>query len=134
MTMTALLVEDNALNRLLFSEVLTHAGFGVITDPTGADAIAMARRHHPRVALIDLGLPAVSGLDLIRRLRATPMTRSIPVIAVSAFARTEDGLAALNAGADLFFCKPVDTTRLAAALLSLTEESSDTGLEAGSAA
>ncbi|MEM9783180.1 MAG: response regulator [Pseudomonadota bacterium] len=131
MPMTALLVEDNALNRLLFSEVLSLAGFEVIADHSGSEALRLSIEHRPALAVVDLGLPACPGLEVIRRLRSGITTRRMPIIAVSAFARTEDGLAALNAGADMFFCKPVDTRRLANALTLLTEPA---GEIAGSAA
>ncbi|MEL6197255.1 MAG: response regulator [Pseudomonadota bacterium] len=136
---TALLVEDNDLNHLLFSEVLRHAGFDVISDRTGAGALRLAgagagkprqtisdsdvaiiERRRPDIAVIDLALPTCSGLEVIRALRADLATATIPIIAVSAFARTADGLSALNAGADVFFCKPVDMTRLSNALDQLT--------------
>ncbi|MEM6973125.1 MAG: response regulator [Pseudomonadota bacterium] len=132
MSMTALLVEDNALNRLLFSEVLNLAGFEVVADHTGSEALRLSVDHRPTVALVDLGLPGCPGLEVIRRLRAGITTRRMPIIAVSAFARTEDGLAALNAGADMFFCKPVDTHRLVHALSRLTEPAGES--VAGSAA
>ncbi|MEM6488493.1 MAG: response regulator [Pseudomonadota bacterium] len=118
----ALLVEDNDLNRLLFSEILIHAGFAVVPDATGESAFELARANALAIAVIDLALPSQPGLQLIRTLRQTPSTRGIPIIAVSAHARTEDGLAALEAGADLFFCKPVDTHRLAAALTALCDK------------
>lgn len=112
MTKTALLVEDNALNRALFTEVLAHAGFVIVADATGAGAQALARRYRPAVALVDVGLPDNSGLDVVRRLRADPATAAISVIVVSAFARTEDWMAAYDAGADLYLTKPVDMHRL----------------------
>ncbi|MEL7347307.1 MAG: response regulator [Pseudomonadota bacterium] len=138
MTKTALLVEDNDLNHLLFQEVLTHLGFKVVSDRTGRTSKALCQADGrpgsasrasgktqdkiPDLAVVDLALPDISGLEVIRSLRAAPRTRDMPIIAVSAFARTQDGLAALNAGADLFFCKPVDVSRLCAALDKLTDE------------
>ncbi|MEL7138985.1 MAG: response regulator [Pseudomonadota bacterium] len=129
MKKTALVVEDNALNCALFLEILRHAGFATICDTTGGEAQRLAESVRPAVALVDLQLPEASGLDVIRDLRAKPVTSGIPVIAVSAFARSADGLAALKAGADLFFCKPVDPRRLTAAVEKLVAEA-DAGMEA----
>ncbi|MEM6678597.1 MAG: response regulator [Pseudomonadota bacterium] len=120
MSPRALVVEDNPLNCALFLEVLRHDGFAPFCDYTGASAQHLAESLNPAVALVDLQLPEVAGLDVIRGLRASRATREIPIVAVSAFARTEDGLGALAAGADLFFCKPVDPRRLSKAILRLT--------------
>ncbi|MEM6944871.1 MAG: response regulator [Pseudomonadota bacterium] len=121
MQKNALVVEDNALNCALFLEILRHAGFAAVCDTTGGGAQNLAEAIRPQIALIDLQLPEGSGLDIIRALRAGPDTAEIPLIAISAFANPEDGLAALNAGADLFFCKPVDPRRLSAAIEKLTQ-------------
>ncbi|MGF1554148.1 MAG: response regulator [Paracoccaceae bacterium] len=120
MTATALLVEDNALNRLLFAEVLAHEGFDTVVDETGEGAVTLARRHRPAVALVDLGLPGRPGLDVVRSLCALAQDGGLPIIAVSAFAREEDERAAYAAGADLYLSKPVDLHRLQAALASMT--------------
>jgi two-component system cell cycle response regulator DivK len=114
MVSTALLVEDNALNRLLFAEVLGHAGFSIVADETGERAVALAERWRPAFALVDLGLPRRSGLDVVRALRAHPPTASMPSIVVSAFARPEDEASAYAAGADAYLSKPVDLRRLRA--------------------
>ncbi|MEM7499597.1 MAG: response regulator [Pseudomonadota bacterium] len=116
MPKTALIVEDNALNCALFLEILRHAGYATVCDTTGGEALRLATALRPAIALIDIQLPEASGLDIIRSLRAKPATADIPLIAVSAFARSADGLTTLKAGADLFFCKPVDPRRLTAAV------------------
>ncbi|MEL6210496.1 MAG: response regulator [Pseudomonadota bacterium] len=125
MSKTALVVEDNALNCALFLEILRHAGFATICDTTGAEAQRLAESVRPAIALVDLQLPEASGLDVIRDLRARAQTANIPIIAVSAFARSADGLSALKAGADLYFCKPVDPRRLTAAVEKLVGSAED---------
>ncbi|MEO0821778.1 MAG: response regulator [Pseudomonadota bacterium] len=119
---TALLVEDNALNCKVFLEVLRASGFEVIAEADGMRALSVAEERRPDLALIDLQIPGLAGIELIRRLRASRSAEDLPLIAVSAHALTEDGLCAYQAGADLFLRKPVDVDRLRDAASRLAEK------------
>jgi CheY-like chemotaxis protein len=68
----------------------------------------MARSEAPSLILMDLDLPVLNGWEATRRLKASPQTQHIPVIAVSAYAMASDRERALAAGCDDFFSKPVD--------------------------
>jgi two-component system cell cycle response regulator DivK len=122
MSRTAVIVEDNHLNRRLFAEVLKGAGFAVEAVADGRELLDIVRAERPKVVLMDLQLPYISGFELIRRLRADPETAAVPLIAISGFVRSEDEQSARLAGADLFLAKPVDTVLLRDAACRLADE------------
>jgi two-component system, cell cycle response regulator DivK len=76
-----LVVEDNAENLDMLLRRLVRRGYDVVSADDGANAIAAARREHPDVILMDLGLPDINGLEATRRLKSDALTRAIPVIA-----------------------------------------------------
>ncbi len=107
-----LLVEDNELNRDMLSRRLERKGFRISMALDGAEGILKAQQLRPDLILMDLSLPVVDGWEAIRKLKADPMTASIPIIALTAHARSEDEQTAKEAGADDFDTKPVDLQRL----------------------
>ena len=107
-----LLVEDNELNRDMLSRRLERKGFRISMALDGAEGILKAQQLRPDLILMDLSLPMVDGWEAIRKLKADPMTASIPIIALTAHARSEDEQTAKEAGADDFDTKPVDLQRL----------------------
>ena len=107
-----LLVEDNAMNRDLLTRRLTKRGFTVTAAVDGAEGLERAHRDAPEVILMDLSLPAVDGWEVARRLKSDPVTRAIPIIALTAHAMAGDRERALVAGCDDFDTKPVDLERL----------------------
>ena len=119
---TAVIVEDNHLNRRLFAEVLKEAGFAVYAVADGRELLDIVRTKEPDVVLMDLQLPYISGFELIRQLRANPATAAVPLVAVSGFVRPEDEQSARLAGADLFLAKPVDTILLRDAVCRIADE------------
>jgi two-component system, cell cycle response regulator DivK len=78
-----LVVDDDADTRYIFSTYLKSRGYDVFEAPDGRDVLKIARRLQPSVVLLDIGLPYVSGHDVLRQLRSDPDTREIPVIAVT---------------------------------------------------
>jgi two-component system KDP operon response regulator KdpE len=86
-------------------------GYDVDLAPTGESALDLAARHHPDVVVLDLGLPGVSGLDVIRGLRG--WTR-VPIVVLSARDAERDKVAALDAGADDYVTKPFGMDELLA--------------------
>ena len=110
--MKILYVEDNDDNVYMLKNRLTRAGFTVLVASDGARGIAMAASEQPDLILMDLTLPDIDGEEATRRLKADPLTRRIPVIALTAHAMTGDREKALAAGCDDFDTKPVDMPRL----------------------
>jgi CheY-like chemotaxis protein len=107
-----LYVEDNETNVYMLQRRLTRAGFTVVIAMDGEQGIAMARAERPDLILMDLSLPGVDGWEATRRLKASPDTQGIPVVALSAHAMTGDREKALAAGCDDYDTKPVELQRL----------------------
>ena len=115
-----LVVDDHALNLKLLQHVLEYDGHEVIA----ADSVAAAERAlaagKPALIVLDLQLPDGDGLDLARRLKATPETESCAIVACTAGAMKGDKERALAAGCDAYVSKPIDTrdfARLVGAML-----------------
>lgn len=102
-----LVVEDNDLNRRLFCDVLKASGFEVEPVADGLDAIGKARETAPDLAIMDIQLPNVSGLDLIAEMKRDSALQAIPVLAVTAYAGKGDEERIRDAGAEGYLAKPV---------------------------
>ena len=108
-----LYVEDNEDNLYMLQlrfDVL--GGYEVLSARDGAAGIAIAAAEQPDLILMDLNLPEIDGWEATRRLKADPMTRKIPIIALSAHAMAGDREKALATGCDDFDTKPVEFDRL----------------------
>lgn len=95
------------MNMKLFSDLLTANGYTILQSVDGADCMALVREHHPDLILMDIQLPVVSGLEHTKTLKADDDLKSIPVIAVTAFAMKGDEKNILDAGCDGYLSKPV---------------------------
>jgi two-component system cell cycle response regulator DivK len=102
-----LVVEDNELNMKLLNDVLEAHGYEVISTDRGKVAVEWALAYRPNLILMDIQLPDISGLDATRLIKASPETRDIPVIAVTAFAMTGDEKKALDHGCNAYVAKPI---------------------------
>ena len=109
---TVLIVEDDAVLREFLRTALADE-FDVVDAGTGEEAVELARRLRPDVVILDVMLPGVSGLDIVREIRADRELRDTPVLVMTAFSDI-DPSEAEAAGADKFLSKPFD-------LLELTE-------------
>ncbi len=104
-----LYVEDNAVNAMIVSEVLgPRCDIELFIAVDGLSGVARARELRPDLVLLDMQLPDIDGLEVMRRLRADSATANIPCIAVSANAMQEDIGRALRAGAVDYWTKPLD--------------------------
>lgn len=103
---TVLLAEDDADIRLLVTLKLTQAGHQVRGFGDGLSAAADARERPPDLAVLDIMMPGMSGLEVCRGLRKDPATAHIPVILLTAQAQQADITAGLAAGADGYIVKP----------------------------
>jgi CheY-like chemotaxis protein len=102
-----LIVEDNEKNRKLVRDVLQVKGYKTIETETGAEGIRMSQESQPALILMDIQLPGIDGITALKRLRAEPKTRDIPVIAVTASAMTLKREAMLAEGFDGYQNKPI---------------------------
>ena len=106
-TKRILIVEDNPLNMKLLRDVLEAHGYETIATGEGGAALALASDHQPDLILMDLQLPDISGFDAVRQLKDHAPTRTIPVVAVTAFAMSGDEGKALTSGCDAYVSKPI---------------------------
>jgi PAS domain S-box-containing protein len=107
-TGTVLYVEDNALNRLLIEQYLAaRPGVRLLAAATAIEGLELARSHRPDLMLIDLHLPDMSGIELVERLRASPDTRALPCVALSADVPAGGTEGARRFGFADFLSKPV---------------------------
>jgi len=82
------------------------AGYEVLTASTGEEALTLALEHRPQLAVLDLVMPKLNGMELIRHIRQEPGLSSMPVIVLSAHVGQWDVERALEAGADYYLSKP----------------------------
>ena len=107
MTHVILVVEDNERNLKLLRDLLEYEGYDVRVARTGEDAVTLAVKDPPDLVLMDLQLPGIDGMEALRRLRKSPRTADIPVVAVTAQAMRQDRERALRAGFDGYVEKPI---------------------------
>lgn len=103
-----LVIEDNPINLELMCYVLLAWQHEVLQAADGEAGLALARSGHPDLILCDLQLPGIDGHSVARTVRADPQLRHIPLLAVTAQAREADRDAALAAGFDAVFTKPIE--------------------------
>lgn len=116
-----LVVEDNATNAKLMMHVLTTRGYEVLVAHDAETALEYIQRQPPDAVLLDIQLPRIDGLDLVRQLRADDASRGLLVVAVTAYAMEGDRNKALAAGCDEYITKPIDTRAFPVALARLIE-------------
>jgi len=109
-----LVVEHNELGRDVLVRRLTAKGFDVLVASNGDEGLHLAETSRPDLILMDLHMPLLDGWECCRRLKASPATRDIALIAVTARARANDRNRAMETGFDEFEAKPVDFTALLA--------------------
>ena len=107
MPKTVLIVEDNELNMKLFTDLLNAHGYDTLQTKDGMEALSIAREHHPDLILMDIQLPEVSGLEVTKWLKEDDDLRSIPVIAVTAFAMKGDEERIRQGGCEDYIAKPI---------------------------
>ncbi len=103
---TVLLAEDDTDIRFLVTFKLTQAGYQVRAFGDGLSALADARKHPPDLAILDIMMPGMSGLEVCRELRKDPATATVPVIILTALAQQADITTGSAAGADDYIVKP----------------------------
>lgn len=106
MSKRVLVVEDDEDNRRIVTKILTLDGYEVGEAVDGTQALQMARDWHPDLILLDLGLPGLNGWEVAKQLKADSVMRSIPTVALTAFAMRGDEEQARAAGCDDYLPKP----------------------------
>jgi CheY-like chemotaxis protein len=116
-----LAVDDEADSRHLLCTVLERCGAEVKTCASAAEALAVIDEYDPDILVSDIGMPGENGYDLIEKVRAREKGRakSLPAVALTAYARIEDRLQALTAGYNMHVAKPVEPAELAVVVASL---------------
>jgi two-component system cell cycle response regulator DivK len=107
-----LAVDDNEDNLLMLLHALDLFGFSSISTLKGQTALTLAQTHKPELILMDIVLPGLSGIDIIRQIKQTPETAHIPIIAVTALARAEERDRILQAGCQDCLHKPYNLDKL----------------------
>jgi len=109
-----LIVEDAPSDLKLARVILTSAGYEVIEADTGEKALSLMRETRPDLILLDLNLPGIKGVALIREVRDDAATRDIPIVAITSYPSDWTQREAQEAGCTAYFSKPVDSTALLA--------------------
>ena len=104
---TVIVVEDEPDAAELFAEMMRVSGFRVLKTYSSTPAISLIAKENPDVVILDIMMPDVSGLEVLRFMRREPELRGIPVIVVSARSMPSDIKEGLEAGATLYLTKPV---------------------------
>ena len=110
MAKTVLIVEDNELNMKLFRDLLEAHGYQTSGTSNGFEALDLVRKLHPDLILMDIQLPQVSGLEVTRWIKDDPELRSIPVVAVTAFAMKGDEERIREGGCEAYISKPISVS------------------------
>ena len=108
---TILVVEDNELNMKLFHDLLEAHGYSILQTRDGMEALKLARQHKPDLILMDIQLPEVSGLEVTKWIKEDDELKSIPIIAVTAFAMKGDEERIRQGGCEAYLSKPISVAK-----------------------
>ena len=107
-----LIADDEPTLRFLTHEMLMDQNFEIIEAEDGPQALQLARQEQPRLILLDVAMPGLSGLEVCEQLKADPVTSGIVVVMLTALGQTKDREQAFASGADHFMTKPFSPTQL----------------------
>ncbi|AQX27965.1 MULTISPECIES: response regulator [unclassified Bartonella] len=102
-----MIVEDNELNMKLFRDLIEACGYETVETRNGLIALDLARSSKPSLILMDIQLPEVSGIDIIKQLKENEELKSIPIVAVTAFAMKGDEERIRASGCEEYMSKPI---------------------------
>ena len=106
MSKRILAVDDQEDNRQILRDRLTAAGYELVEAVDGEQAVETAERMVPDLILMDIQLPGIDGYEATRRIKANPLLKAIPIIAVTSYALSGDDEKAFEAGCDAYIRKP----------------------------
>ena len=107
-----LVVDDNPINLKLTKVLLLKENYEVRTASDAEEALRLLETLKPRLILMDIQLPGMDGMELTRRLKGSPTTKDILILALTAYAMKGDDEKAMTAGFDGYITKPIDTQAL----------------------
>ncbi len=117
---TILHVDDNEANRYVVNRILRNAGFNVVEAATGEAALQSVTQARPDLIVLDVQLPDFNGFEIAHRLKADPVTASIPILLLSAsLVDSKDKVQGLESGADAYLVQPVEAIELIATVRAL---------------
>ncbi len=116
-----LIVDDEALIQTLLGALMTQNNHEVVQATDGDSAIELARTEKPDLIVLGMNMPKMTGWEVAPVLRAHPVTKTIPILALTADSSTEGVERAHNAGCDRFLTKPIDTTVFQATVSQMLE-------------
>ncbi|WP_425990259.1 response regulator [Brevundimonas sp. TWP2-3-2] len=117
-----LVIDDDPFIRQLALAVLSPHGYRVTTASTGAGGLARLADRAPDLVLLDLGLPDISGLEVLRHFRATPTWRDVRILMLTASSEIDDMVQAKQSGASGYICKPIQPDALAPMVSDLLQQ------------
>lgn len=117
-----LIVEDNEKNRKLARDVLQVKGYRTIEAPTAEAAFELLAAQQPQLVLMDIQLPGMNGIQALARLRQSPATSRIPVVAFTASVMPQDRHQIMAAGFDGFISKPISVKEFVATVVAILEK------------
>ncbi len=121
MSKKILIVEDNELNMKLFCDLLEAHDYDTIPTRNGMSALDLAHEHRPDLILMDIQLPEVSGLEVTKWLKEDDQLKSIPVVAVTAFAMKGDEEKIREGGCEAYIAKPISVAHFLQTIKELVE-------------
>lgn len=123
-----LVVDDVPINLKLTAVLLRKEGYKVVTATDAEQALGILNTLHPDLVLVDIQLPGMDGLELVRHLKQNPVTRDIVLVALTACAMKGDDQKAFEAGCDGYVTKPIDTMSLGSRLRGYLDHRTNRGL------
>jgi CheY-like chemotaxis protein len=126
MSAKILVVDDNPINLKLVSDLLEFEGHEILKAGDAEEAQIVLADTLPELILMDIALPGMDGLTLTRKLKAAERTRSIRIVALTAFAMKGDDQKAFDAGCDGYITKPIDTRALPEQVAAMLESEKPT--------
>lgn len=113
---TVLIIEDEEDAADMFAEMMRVSGYRVLKTSSSTPALTMMNAERPDVIILDIMMPEISGLDILRQMRKNPELAPIPVVVVSAKSLPADIKLGMEAGASIYLTKPVGFTELKEAI------------------
>ncbi|MBE9529391.1 MAG: response regulator [Proteobacteria bacterium] len=107
-----LLVEDNYMNQVLVTEILTLNGYDIVDAKTGTEAIKVFNEERPALVLMDLHLPGMDGVTATRIIKADSANKDIPILALTASGMEGEEDSILSKGFDGYVSKPIEVQKL----------------------
>ncbi|MBL0898563.1 MAG: response regulator [Reyranella sp.] len=114
MSKKILIIEDTEDNRQILRDLLGMAGYTLVEAGDGAEGVAKAAEHRPDLILMDIQMPVMDGYEATRRIKADPVLKSIPVVAVTSYALSGDEAKTREAGCDAYIAKPYSPRQMLA--------------------